>query len=36
MAIVLPLDSAQQYRALMMILQFHRTLSVYMMLSQCF
>ena len=32
LAIVLQLENAQQYRALMMILQSH---SVYMMLSQC-
>ena len=31
---VLQLDSAHQYRALMMILKSHRTLCVYMMLSQ--
>ena len=33
MAIVLLCESAQQFRALMMILQYHKTLS--MMLSQC-
>ena len=37
MAIVLLCESAQQFRALMMILQYHKTLSmISMMLSQCY
>ena len=35
MAIVLLCESSQQFRALMMISQYHKTLSISMMLSQC-